>query len=144
MGLLKPYKRTVRQLIDGSYSSSGNSEYIRHPDYANSPEKYVRSFLLIQNDIQKLFEYIEPADRNKEAYSYRIHELFVRVCIEVEANCRSILIENGYKKRGDLNMKDYSLIEKTHQMSGYEIALPRWQGNIVNISHLANGGRIKN
>src|SRR5437667_8799255 len=113
MGIDKPYKRTVRQLADGSYSNSGNGKYIKHPDYSNSPEKYVRSFLLIQNDLQKLFEYVEPADKNKQTYSYRIHELFVRVCIDVEANCKAILFENGYKKAKDLNMSDYRLIEKT-------------------------------
>lgn len=128
MGIDKPYKRTVRQLIDGSYSNSGNAGYIKHPNYANSPEKYVRSFLLIQNDIQKLFEYVEPVDENKEAYSYRIHELFVRVCIEVEANCKAILHENGYKKKNNLNMSDYRLIEKTHKLSEYEVLLPRWTG----------------
>lgn len=128
MGLNKPYKRTVRQLSDGSYSNSGNSGYLKHPDYAKSPEKYIRSFLLIQSDIQKLFEYVEPVDKNKEAYSYRIHELFVRVCIEVEANCKAILFENGYTKKGNLNMSDYRLIEDTHKMSAYEIVLPRWDG----------------
>lgn len=128
MGLLKPYKRTVRQLKDGSYSNSGNSGYLKHPDYAKSPEKYIRSFLLIQNDIKKLFEYIEPADKNKEAYSHRIHELFIRVCIEVEANCKAILRENGYNNKKNWTMNDYRLIEKTHKLSEYEVLLPRWDG----------------
>ncbi|EKD89755.1 MAG: hypothetical protein ACD_32C00152G0001 [uncultured bacterium] len=128
MGLKKPYKRTVRQFADGSYSNSGNSRYLKHPDYAISPEKHIRSFLLIQNDLQKLFEYVEPADKNKLSYSYRIHELFVRVCIEVEANCKAILLENGYVKKNDLNMSDYRLIEQTHKLSEYEITLPRWDG----------------
>jgi hypothetical protein len=130
MGLKQPYKRTVRQLKDGSYSNSGNSRYLKHPDYANSPEKYIRSFLLIQNDIQKLFEYIEPVDKNKRTYSHRTHELFIRVCIEVEANCKAILRENGYTMRDekDWNMTDYCLIEKTHKLSEYEVLLPRWDG----------------
>ena len=120
----------MRQLKDGSYSNSGNSGYIKHSDYANSPEKYIRSFLLIQNDIQKLFEYVEPADKNKEAYSYRIHELFTRVCIEVEANCKTILRENGYNVKNERwwNMSNYCLIEKTHKLSQFEIKLPRWSG----------------
>lgn len=68
-------------------------------------------------------------DKNKEAYSYRIHELFFRVCIEVEANCKAILRENGYSKNSkDLNMNDYCLIEKTHKLSEFEILLPRWEG----------------
>lgn len=126
----KPYKRTIRQFKDGSYANSGNSRYIKHPDYAKSPEKYIRSFLLIQNDIQKLFEYVEPSDKNKETYSYRIHELFIRVCIEVEANCKAILRENGYniKKEKNWDMSDYRLIEKTHKLSAYEIVLPMWDG----------------
>lgn len=130
MALKQPYRRTVRQLKDGSYSNSGNSGYIKHPDYASSPEKYIRSFLLIQNDIQKLFEYIEPVDNNKRTYSHRTHELFIRVCIEVEANCKAILRDNGYtkKKEKDWNMADYRLIEKTHKLSEYEISLPRWDG----------------
>ncbi len=132
MGLTQPYKRTARQLKDGSYKNSGNGEYITHSDYAKSPEKYIHSFLLIQNDIQKLFEYIEPVDKNKEAYSYRTHELFIRVCIEVESNCKAILRENGYtlKKENYWNMDDYRLIEKTHRLSEYEIFLPRWGGEL--------------
>jgi len=131
MPVNKPYKRTIRQLVDDSYSNSGNSDYIDHHDYAKSPEKFIRSFLLIQNDIKKLFEYVEPVDKNKEAYSYRIHELFVRVCIEVEANCRAILCENGYKKEAKyLNMGDYRLIEKTHRLSKYKVVLPRWEGKL--------------
>jgi hypothetical protein len=145
MALNLPYKRTVRQLADGSYSRNGNARYIKHPDYANSPEKYVRSFLLILNDLQKLFEYIEPADKNKEAYSYRIHELFIRVCIEVEASCKAILLENGYTKKGDLNMSDYSLIEETHKLSGYEVLLPRWEGKYgryIPFENWAHGRRL--
>lgn len=132
MGLKNPFKRTIRQLEDGSYSNSGNSKYIKHCDFANSPEKYIRSFLLIQNDIQKLFEYIEPADKNKEAYSHRTHELFIRVCIEIEANCKAILRENGYVKpkrtENHWNIEDYRLVEKTHKLSEYQVLLPRWDG----------------
>lgn len=128
MGLQRPFNRTVRQFKDNSYDSSGNSGYLKHPNYAKSPEKYIRSFLLIQNDIKKLFEYIEPADKNKEAYSHRIHELFIRVCIEVEANCKAILRENGYNSKKNWTMDDYRLIEKTHKLSEYEVLLPRWDG----------------
>ena len=131
MAIQQPYRRTARQLKDGSYSNSGNSRYIKHSEYASSPEKYIRSFLIIQNDLQKIFEYVEPSDKNKRTYSYRIHELFIRVCIEVEANCKAILRENGYSKKQekDWNMHDYCLIEKTHQLSSYEVSLPRWDTN---------------
>lgn len=128
MGIKKPYKRTCRQFTDGSYANSGKSKYLRHKDFADSPEQYVRPFLLIQKDLQHLFDYIEPSDQNLNCYSYRIHELLTRTCIEVEANCKAILIENGYRKSGDLNMGDYKKINASHRLSSYEIALPLWNG----------------
>ncbi len=128
MGLKKPYKRTCRQFVDGHYSHSGKSKYLMHPDFAKSPEQYVRAFLLIQKDLQTLFDYIEPSDINLKSYSYRIHELLLRTCVEVEANCKAILIENGYKKKGDLNMTDYKKINISHRLSSYTIKLPLWKG----------------
>lgn len=50
------------------------------------------------------------------------------MCIEVEANCTAVLIENGYSKKSRWNMSDYYLLEKTHKLSEYEVMLPRWDG----------------
>jgi hypothetical protein len=36
MSVTKPFKRTVRQLSDGSYQQSGNGQYVRHPLFANA------------------------------------------------------------------------------------------------------------
>ncbi|UOQ78215.1 hypothetical protein MUN84_06375 [Hymenobacter sp. 5516J-16] len=98
------------------------------PNFADSPEQYVRPFLLIQKDLQVLFDYIEPSDQNLVCYSYRIHELLIRTCIEIEANCKAILIENGYQSNKELNMRDYQKINHTHHLSSYEVALPLWKG----------------
>ncbi len=129
MSVKRPYKRTCRQFVDNSYADSGKSHYLLHPNFAKSPEQYVRAFLLIQKDLQTLFDYIEPSDLNLVCYSYRIHELLLRTCIEVEANCKAILLENGYEKSGDLNMDDYKKINKSHRLSSYEIKLPLWHGD---------------
>jgi hypothetical protein len=67
-----------------------------HPKYAQSPEHYVRAFLMILNDLQEILDFVEPADQNLSCYSYRIHALLLRACIEVEANCKAILKENRY------------------------------------------------
>jgi hypothetical protein len=75
-------------------------------------------FLILLKDLQELFDYVEPADKNLSCYSYRIHALSRRACVEVEANCKAILKENGYTKSGDWNMGDYKKIEKTHLLSG--------------------------
>jgi len=128
MPINKPYRRNVRQFTDVEFSEGGRWQYVCHPKYAQSPEHYIRAFLLIQKDLLALFDYIEPADKNLEAYSYRIHELLLRICVEVEANCVAILTENGYKKDSDLNMSDYKKINVTHRLSSYEVKLPIWHG----------------
>lgn len=89
MAITRPYKRTCRQFADGQYTEGGRAKYILHPRYARSPEQYVRSFLLLSKDLQEFFDYIEPADVN--CYSYRIHALLLRACVEVEANCKAII-----------------------------------------------------
>ena len=128
MGIKQPYRRTCRQFSDNSYANSGKSAYIEHEKYANSPEHYIRAFLLIQQDLHTLFDYIEPADKNLKTYSYRIHELLLRTCVEIEANCKAILLENGYVKKGDMNMTDYKKINLSHRLSSYEVKLPLWNG----------------
>jgi len=98
MAINRPYRRTCRQFVDGTYKGS---LYVKHPSFAQSPEHYVRAFLLILKDFQELFYYVEPADKNLSCYSYRIHALLLRACVEVEANCKAILKENGYSKASD-------------------------------------------
>jgi len=128
MGITRPYKRICRQFVDGTYSASGQWRYLYHHDFAQSPEQYVRAFLLIQKDLQALFDYVEPSDVNDATYSYRIHELLLRTCVEVEANCKAILTENSYVKATDLNMDDYKKINFSHHLSSYEVKIPLWYG----------------
>ena len=129
MPINRPYRRTCRQFVDGSYTEGGRWEYMVHPKFAQAPGHYVRAFLLLLKDIQELFDYIEPADKNLACFSYRIHALLLRACVEVEANCKAILTENGYSKAGDMNMRDYKKIDKTHLLSAYQVKVPNWSGN---------------
>jgi len=129
MALNKPFHRNYREIMDSANSGYSAWGYIIDHDYAKSPEHYTRAFLLIQNDLQKLFEYIEPADVNLKTYSYRIHELFMRTCIEIEANFKAIFEENAYSKNGNWNIRDYKLIDVTHHLSSYTIEIPIWSGS---------------
>lgn len=52
----------------------------------------------------------------------------MRTCIEIEANLKAILRENGYSRSGDWSMTDYKKLEATHFLSAYEIKFPFWQG----------------
>ena len=128
MSVTRPYKRTCRQFVDGRYSEGGRWQYICHPQFAVEPGQFIRAFELIQKDLHNLFDYVEPAESNLPCYSYRIHELLVRTCIEIEANCKVILLENGYASAGDLNMGDYRKLNPTHRLSSYQVQLPLWHG----------------
>lgn len=138
MGINKPFHRVCRPHLNGSYSNSGGLDYIKHNNYAQSASHYVRAFLLIQKDLGNLLEYIEPCETNSNCYSFRTHELLTRTCIEVEANCKVILAENGYtpmkknkiRRPEDWNMKnDYWKIQRSHKLARYSVEVPFWKGD---------------
>lgn len=128
MPINRPYKRNARIFSDGQFTEGGRARYIKHKKYAQSPEHYIRAYLLIQKDLLNLFDFVEPADINSNTYSFRIHELLLRTCVEIEANCKAILQENIFTKSGDWNMGDYKKINATHRLSLYEVVLPIWKG----------------
>ncbi len=135
MSITKPYHRNHRGIVDGKNSGYSSWAYIRNKDYALSPEHYVRAFLLIQKDLITLFEYIEPSEKSLHAYSYRMHELLMRTCIEIEANFKAILTENTYTPTQDrfgndvYNIGIFKKVNKTHHLSSYKVALPTWHGS---------------
>lgn len=129
MSFSKPFHRNVRAMKSGPDSSYSGWAYIYDRDYASNPEHYVRAFILIQNDLKLLFEYLEPSDECRSAYSYRIHALLMRTCIEVEANFKAILGENASTSRKQkLNIHYYRKIDVTHHLSSYKVMLPIWNG----------------
>lgn len=145
MPIQRPYFRTCRQFTNGSYADSGKWRYIVDPRFAQSPEHCVRPFLMLLRDMQLLFDYVEPSDANRQCYSFRIQELLFRACIEVEANCKAILSQNGYARDGDWNMSDYKKIEASHHLSSYEVTLPIWHGKFANrapFAAWATGGSL--
>ena len=72
MPVSKPYPLTVRQFTDGEYSKDGRWLYVKHYKYSKKPSNYIRSYLLLQEDIINLFKYIEPSDEALTTYSFRI------------------------------------------------------------------------
>lgn len=126
----KPYFLTARQFMDGEYMEGGRYLYIKHPDYSNKPTNYVRAFMLIQKDVLELFNYIEPSRTNLKTYSFRIHELFMRTCIELEANFKNILFSNKYSTKKNLNIEDYYKINSSHFLSSYIVKPPYWSGDL--------------
>lgn len=133
MGIEKPYRQIYRPIKEGYNSGYSSWAYIKHKDFADSPSTYTRAFLLLQNEIIDLFNYIEPCDINLTTYSLKIHELIIKICIEIEANFKSIFKANQYGKYeqgGSLNIRnDFYKIEKSHFLSYYTITYPHWIGD---------------
>lgn len=122
MPLPKPFPRTWRP-----YKCASVIGYMRHPGYSKYPDHYIRAFNLIEKDMSALFYFIEPDDINELTYSHRIHELFMRTCIEIEANFKAILFENGADEpRFGFNMSHYKKINRTHKLSEYEVTIVEW------------------
>lgn len=141
MSFNKPFYRNYRPVIKSPNSGYSDWGYLRDRDYCENPQYYTRAFKLIQNDILHLFEFVEPSDVNCSTYSFRIHELLMRICIEIEANFKAILKANTfnpiYQKGSKIgqprlekswNINDYKIINKTHHLDDYEIEFPIWRG----------------
>ena len=142
MSFNKPFHRNYRPIKKGLQSGYSDWAYIIDKNYSKTPEHYTRAFLIIQEDILKLFQFVEPSDTNEKTFSYRIHELLMRTCIEVETNFKAILKENIFtpeyrsgRKAGQLrpekkwNINDFKIINKTHHLDDYSIELPFWKGS---------------
>lgn len=130
MSISRPYRRTCRQFVDGSYTEGGRWMYLLHPKFATDPRHYVRAFLLIQQDILELFSFVEPSDTNLDTYSHRIQQLIMRTCVEIEANFTAIFLENSFPRANDnLNISDYKMINRSHRLSDFQVRVPGWNGS---------------
>lgn len=125
MSISKPFHRTYRP-----FSNNRDAYYIFDREYAVDPGMYTRSFIMLQKELLELFDYVEPADTNLKTYSLKIYSLFVRVCIEVEANFRAILSENHFTLESPRNWtkRQYRIINKSHHLSSYKVTFPIWSG----------------
>lgn len=132
--ITKPFKRTYRP---NKHPSSG---YEVHSLYAIDGQRYIDSFKIIQKDLINLFDFVYPSDDNKSTYSIRIQDIYVRACIEVEANLNAILKENVYQKKekGFWNIADFFKVDKTHFLSEYTVTIPHWEGKNQTITPFAN------
>src|SRR5205807_1565589 len=76
----------------------------------------------------RIFDYVEPADSNRNCFSHELYALLLRACTEFEANAKGILDANGYARTGNLNVRDYYLLNAATKLSEYIVSLPIWAG----------------
>ena len=77
----KPFHRNWRGMKPGPNAGYSGRGYIIDKEYAIEPMHYTRAFLIIEKDLEQLFEYVEPGKEGIKTYSYRIHQLLMRTCI---------------------------------------------------------------
>ncbi|OYZ21763.1 MAG: hypothetical protein B7Y39_08655 [Bdellovibrio sp. 28-41-41] len=110
-------------------------------------------YKLIEDDLLSICEFIEPTDANKETYSHRIYELFLRVCTEFESHAKERLIHYGYPKAlstpNDLKINDYKTLYTDNNFLGdrlsAEIGLKFWSPSMIYITPFQdwiNGNRL--
>lgn len=86
--------------------------------------------MMIQKDLLHILEYLEADDQNGLVFGYRIHELLMRTCVEVEANFKAILNANSFTCSARWTMRHYSRVEHSHRLSDYQVLLPNWRGKM--------------
>ena len=128
MALAKPYYRIIRP---GPHASI--EEFVIDPRYAPDRISLVRAYLSIEKTLQDIFDYIEPANRNKDVFSHELYALLLRACTEVEANFKSILVANEVPDSDNFNMNDYKKVEESSKLSKYQVTFPFWRDDNGNI-----------
>jgi len=119
MSITKPYYRIYRP-------GASNTNYISDSRNINNIGELYRAFKLLEFDLKKIFEFIEPNDNNLKTYSHRLYEILLRAATEFETNAKEILTANGYTRSGNLEMQDYRKLNKPCKMSEYEVILDTW------------------
>lgn len=129
MAISQPYSRICRPFADGHYIESIDSTYLRDPRYATDMIDLVRGYHLLEKQLYRLFNFIEPSDANLDCFSHELYALLLRASTEFEANARAILLANGYVARGNLTMQDYYKINAASRLSEYKVTIPIWSGS---------------
>lgn len=142
MSLAKPYFRIWRNGGTTLYDDDRFFPYILDPRYCRERTSLCRAYKMLEQDLEILFEYIEPCDANKSAHSHRTFELMLRASTEFEANCKGILLANGYspnKSNGQprlsdyWNIRDYWRINNAIKLSDYKVILKAWHPNSLEL-----------
>lgn len=92
--------------------------------YIENSSPHWQYFKMLYRDVEKSFEYVEPAEEHLKVYSIKYYECLLRACTEFESVCKSELFRAGLAREGDwLNIEDYAKLE-THykrKLSSYEV-----------------------
>ncbi len=128
MKIQKPYKRIIRPFSLPSNYIHGPLENIYFADdkYAADRFEIIRAYYILEKDLIRLFDFIEPTDTNLSTYSHKTYELLLRASTEFELNARKILTANGYAKSSYWNVNDYYKLNTAMRLSEYRLFINVW------------------
>ncbi len=86
----------------------------------------IRAYKNIQDSLNILFDYVEPAEVNFLAYGHKIRELLILACTEVEYLLLKVLNENGYPQKSMYKTSDYVKCTDVLQLDKYEVVLSQY------------------
>ncbi len=136
--LARPYFRIWRGGENTLYGDERFFPYTLDSRYCPERTSLCRAYKILEQDLETLFEYIEPCDANNTTHSHRTFELMLRASTEFEANCKGILLANGYsplRRNGtpmlsdSWNINDYWMINNAIKLSDYKVVLKAWHPN---------------
>ncbi|MFO0478639.1 MAG: hypothetical protein ACK50L_07690 [Bacteroidota bacterium] len=130
MSINKPYFRIYRPGVFADYCTDIKN--------AENCAMLCRAYNLLENDLRKIFEYVEPCKHNLNTYSHRMYELFLRASTEFESNAKGILKANGYSKKDrDMKIRDYLKLDLATKLSEYQLEIGFWRPNKMVITPFA-------
>jgi hypothetical protein len=129
MRVPNPYLRICRPYLSGQYPTLEDS-YLLDPRYASDRVDLTRSYHLLERELYRIFDFVEPADANLACYSHEIYALLLRAATEFEANSKAILRANGYVRPGgaNWNVVDYAKLNAAMRLDEYLVSIPVWNG----------------
>jgi hypothetical protein len=93
---------------------------------------YAAAFEIVERDLERALEYVEPTDGNLDTYSHRLYELLLRACTEFESLCKDALISQGATKNPrDMNVNDYVALDQTLGLGAREVGYLFWRPEIA-------------
>ena len=128
MTINRPYFRICRPDTWANYDLPNQAYYPLDKRYAPDRTNLVRAYHLLEQDLIKILEYVEPADANLGTYSHQLYALLLRACTEFESNARAILQANGYSSTRNWTLLDYFKINSATRLSEYALTIPMWDG----------------
>lgn len=117
----KPFFRLSRPNKERQFRN-----YVLDERYAPDRYSLIHAYHILERDLIKVFDYIDPSDDNLLVYSHRIFELYLRASTEFESNCTAILYANGYKSTKNLSITDYYKLDKILKLNEYSVKTNIW------------------